>query len=248
MGILHSLRAIDNNPKQPKTQITPKELSAMEQYALSAGVAAVGYAKLPHRLVFRDKAVLFDNAIVLVMEMDKTKIEEAPGLRAGLAVHETYHYLGDAANRIARYLQKRGYGSHAGHPLNGLVLYPPLGQMAGLGWRGRHGLLITPQFGPRMRLAAVFTSIANLPFFEGENEHRWVEAHCQTCGQCVRKCPTQAILEQPVERENGLTMCTDSEKCFPYFGDTMGCSVCIKVCPFNRAGYDKVKQAFFKKA
>lgn len=240
-GILRSLRAIDRNPAQPKTRMPPGELSALEQYAYSLGVAAVGYVKLPHGLVFRDKAVLFDNAIVLVMEMDKDRIETAPAPPASEAVMETYHYLGDAANRIARHLQKSGYASHAGHPLNGLVLYPPLAQMAGLGWRGRHGLLITPQFGPRMRLAAVFTSISDLPFFEGENEHRWIEAFCGTCGQCIRRCPTEAILEQPVARDNGLVMCTDAERCFPFFFEHFGCSVCIKVCPFNRAGYDAIK-------
>lgn len=241
-GISRSLRAIDKNPVRPKTWISPEALSALEQYAHSLGVAAVGYTRLPHHLIFRDKAVLFDNAIVLVMEMDKDKIETAPAPRASEAVHETYHYLGDAANGIARYLQECGYASHAGHPLNGLVLYPPLAQMAGLGWRGRHGMLITPQFGPCMRLAAVFTSIENLPFFEGENEHRWIERFCHSCGQCIRKCPTQAILEHPVGRDNGLVMCTDAEKCFPYFVEHHGCSVCIKVCPFNRVGYDKIKE------
>jgi NAD-dependent dihydropyrimidine dehydrogenase PreA subunit len=245
-GILRSLREIAHNPAQPKTQIEPKDLAALEQYAQSLGVEAVGYARLPRHLIFQNKAVLYDNAIVLVMEMDKTKIEAAPGPKAGEAVHETYHYLGDAANRLAGYLRKRGYASHAGPPLNGLVLYPPLAQLAGLGWRGRHGMLITSQFGPRMRLAAVYSSIQNLPFFEGPNEHRWIEGYCATCGQCIRRCPTQAILEAPIERENGLVKCVEVDKCFPYFVETLGCSVCIKVCPFNRQGYDAIKARFLQ--
>jgi epoxyqueuosine reductase QueG len=243
-GIVRSLREVKKNPAQPKTQIAPEDLAALEAYAPKLDVAAVAYTKLPHHLVFQNKAVLFDNAIVLVMEMDKAKIETAPGPRASEAVHETYHYLGDAANQIAGWLRKHGYASHAGPPLNGLVLYPPLAQMAGLGWRGRHGMLITPQFGPRMRLAAVYTSIENLPLFEGPNEHAWIEAFCATCGQCIRRCPTQAILETPIERDNGLVGCVDVDKCFPYFVETFGCSVCIKVCPFNRVGYDQTKTRF----
>jgi epoxyqueuosine reductase QueG len=245
-GIQRSLREVTKNPVQPKTQITPGDLCALEQYTRSLDIAVVGYAKLPHHLVFRDKAVLFDNAIVLVMEMDKTKIETAPGPGASEAVHETYHFLGDASNQIARYLRKHGYASHAGPPLNGLVLYPPLAQMAGLGWRGRHGLLITPQFGPRMRLAAVFTSVKNLPFFEGPNEHQWIEEFCRSCGQCIRRCPTQAILETSIEREHGLVKCLDEGRCFPYFVETFGCSVCVKVCPFNRTGYHRIKRSFDK--
>jgi ferredoxin len=247
-GILRSIRAVEENPAHPKTAMPPEALSELEQHAASLGVAALGYTRLPHRLIFRDKAVLFDNAIVLVMEMDKEKIEAAPAPRAAETVHETYHYLGDAANHIARCLQEWGYGSHAGHPLNGLVLYPPLVQMAGLGWRGRHGMLITPQFGPRIRLAAVFTSIENLPFFEGDNAHRWIEAFCRSCGQCVRECPAGAILEQPVERDNGLVMCADAGRCFPYFAEHHGCSVCIKVCPFNRLGYERIERRFLSTA
>ena len=89
-----------------------------------------------------------------------------------------------------------------------------------------------------------FSSIENLPLFEGENGHHWIEEYCDTCGQCIRDCPNQAILEQPVDRENGLVMCTDSEKCFPYFLEHHGCSVCIKVCPFSRVGYDRVRASF----
>ena len=247
-GIARSLRAIDKNSTQPKTQISSDALSELEEYAYSLGVAAVGYAKLPADLVFQGKGVLFDNAVVLVMEMDGDRIDEAPGPKAGETVMETYHYLGDAANRIAHYLQKRGYGTHAGHPLMGLVLYPPLAQLAGLGWRGGHGMLITPQFGPCMRLAAVFTTIENLPFFEGENEHHWIEDFCQSCGQCVRQCPTHAILERPILRDGGLWTCCDTEKCFPFFLEHLGCSVCIKVCPFHRAGYRATEERFRDRA
>jgi epoxyqueuosine reductase QueG len=96
-----------------------------------------------------------------------------------------------------------------------------------------------------MRLAAVFTSIQDLPFFEAENEYRWIEGYCETCGRCRRSCPTGAILAEPIERDNGLMMCIDAEKCFPFFLDHHGCSVCIKVCPFSRAGYGKIKHRTF---
>jgi hypothetical protein len=55
----------------------------------------VGYDRLLHDLIFRDRAVLFDNAIVLVMEMDRDKVETASALRTGEAALETYHYLGE---------------------------------------------------------------------------------------------------------------------------------------------------------
>jgi epoxyqueuosine reductase len=126
---------------------------------------------------------LHENAIMLTMEMDKDRIDTSPSEQSFIEVHETYHHLGRAANRIAGWLRQRGYSAHAGHPLMGLALYPPLAQQAGLGWRGLHGLLITPRFGPRVRLAAVFTSIENLPFGQ-ENPHQWI-GNTATCASCA---------------------------------------------------------------
>jgi len=44
--------------------------------------------------------------------------------------------------------------------------------------------LITPKFGPRVRLAAVYTSIQNLPDSK-ENNHSWIEEYCKICGQDI---------------------------------------------------------------
>jgi epoxyqueuosine reductase QueG len=54
---------------------------------------------------------------------------------------------------------------------------------------------------------------------------------------CARECPPQAILEQPVKQDNGLISCTVNEKCFPYFMDNYGCSICIRVCPFQEQDF-----------
>ena len=169
-------------------------------------------------------------------------METSPSEQSFIEVHAVYHHLGRAANRLARWLRKRGYSAQAGHPLMGVALYPPLGQQAGLGWRGLHGLLITPRFGPRVRLAAVFTSIDNLPFSQ-ENPHGWIEEYCNACQLCAMECPPQAILEQPLENSNGLVTCTVNERCFPYFMETYGCPICIRVCPFQKGDYAALKRA-----
>jgi epoxyqueuosine reductase QueG len=122
-----------------------------------------------------------------------------------------------------------------------------MAQAAGLGWRGINGLVITPEFGPRVRLAAVFTEIENLPVYEG-NEHAWVLDFCEECRRCIRDCPPDAFYDEPIHHENGLVTVLDNAKCFPYFATYHGCSVCIKVCPFNQQGYDKIKKAYFDTA
>jgi epoxyqueuosine reductase len=239
-GIQKSLHTLDQNPTQPKTHMPAAEIAELEAFAHSVGIDDLGYAQVSETLVFRDKAVLHPNAIVLTMEMDKRRIDTSPSEQSFVAVHETYHHLGVASNKIAGWLRKRGYSAQAGHPLMGLALYPPLAQQAGLGWRGLHGLLITPRFGPRVRLAAVFTSIENLPLGH-ENEHQWIEEYCDRCRLCVKECPPQAILDQPRAHANGLVTCVVDQKCFPYFMDNYGCSICIRVCPFQRGEYAVLK-------
>ncbi|MFX0024718.1 MAG: 4Fe-4S binding protein, partial [Candidatus Hermodarchaeota archaeon] len=135
-------------------------------------------------------------------------------------------------------------GAHPVHPLGGAVLTPPLAKIAGLGWQGRHGMIITPKYGPRMRIATVFTSIENLPS-PIVNPHSWIENWCKKCGVCIIKCPTSAIKTVSIEQDNGLINHIENEKCFPYFVENHGCSVCIKECQFNKFGYDSLKIKHF---
>ena len=215
LGINRSLQTVDKNPAEARTQMPASELADLEKFAHSVGVDDMGYARLSETLVFQSKAVLHPNAIVLTMEMDKRCIDTSPSPESFVAVHETYHNLGDASNKIAEYLRKRGYSAHAGHPLGGLALYPPLAQQA----------------------------IENLPCDPDKaSEHQWIEDYCDLCRRCANECPPQAFLNQPLERDNGLIRCVETEKCFPYFFDHYGCSICIRVCPFQEHEYDKLRR------
>jgi len=243
INIRKSVHDLDRNPENGKKKIDPEILDELHSYARSVGADENGFCTVPQEWVFQDTAIRYTQAIVLVMEMDKARIDQAPNPDTAVMVHETYNALGQVSNKIARWLRDRGYAVHAGHPLGGMALYPPMAQAAGLGWRGINGLVITPEFGPRVRLAAIFTEIENLPVYEGD-EHAWVLDFCESCKRCIRDCPPDAFYDQPIQHENGLVIVLDNRKCFPYFAKYHGCSVCIKVCPFNQQGYDKIKEGF----
>ncbi len=242
-NISRSLTSIDQNPDTPTTTIPDDLLHEFEKHAKSLGISSVGYAKLPRKLIFRNKAVLHDNVIVLSMEMDKEKIELAPSLETSVMIMKTYDDLGKASNQLTEFLRGHRFSAQAGHPLGGLVLYPPLAELAGIGFHGKHGLLITPEHGPRVRLTAIYTNIENLPFAQ-ENPHEWIHSFCQKCGRCCRKCPAFAFYEEPIVQENGLLTHIKNEDCFPVFLEYHGCSVCIKECPFSRVDYNKLKRQF----
>lgn len=243
--IWFSFTSLTQNPTYPKKRIDPVFLSRLEKYARLLGVGNIGYCQVPREFIFKDKAVLYEHVIVLTMGMDKDKIELAPSEETALMVFKTYDELGVIANKVTSFLRFHGYAAQAGHPFGGLVLYPAMAELAGLGWHGLHGLTITPEFGPRVRIAAVFTSIENLPVSE-ETRHKWVEDFCyNACGRCARKCPPQAILKKPDIYNQKLLRHIDSSRCFPFFCENQGCSICIKECPFSRHDYNKIKESFF---
>jgi epoxyqueuosine reductase QueG len=244
LNIRKSIFDLERNPKKGKKQIDATTLDEMRGYAMSVGASEVGYASVPQEWVFKETAIRYTNAIVLTMEMSKSRMAKVPSPDTAVMVHETYNQLGQVSNKIADWLRARGYAAHAGHPLGGMALYPPMAQAAGLGWRGISGLLITPEFGPRVRLAAVFPEIENLPAYRGD-EHAWVLDFCESCKRCIRDCPPHAFYDAPIQHENGLVTVLDNAKCFPYFAKNHGCSVCIKVCPFNQQDYKKLKKRYY---
>jgi len=236
-----AVTSLPDNPTAPLTEASPEFLDELMDFARSVGVDIIGFTKLQREEIFQRKGILHEHAIVLAMEMDWDKIESVPSRPAMVMIMRTYNTLGVAANKITEFLREHGYSAQSGHPLGGMSLYTPLALRAGLGWVGRNGLLITPEFGPRVRIAAVYTSIENLPFAENNN-HSWISDYCSSCGLCIRKCPPEAIQEESITHDSGRVTFVTLERCFPYFTEYFGCSICIKVCPFNRQPYSELKR------
>ncbi|TET11326.1 MAG: [Fe-S]-binding protein [Candidatus Thorarchaeota archaeon] len=243
-----SVDSLSKNPSIPSTSASVEFLEQLKDFANSLGVGPFEFVKLPTDLIFQDFGVIYDNAIIIALEMSKEKIDKAPSQDTIDMVFGTYDELGIAANKIADFLREQGYAAQADHPLGGLVLFPPLAQKAGIGRVGKHGLLITPEFGPRVRLAAVYTSIQNLPFAD-TNYHDWIDEYCKICGICIKQCPPQAILEEAVTHDTGRITNITQQSCFEYFTQFYGCSICVKVCPFSNAGdtYERLKVVIEKR-
>ncbi|MFX0056621.1 MAG: hypothetical protein ACFFAX_07815 [Promethearchaeota archaeon] len=246
-NINKTVDTLPDNPAASSNGTSGDFIDTLKEFAYSQGVDIIHFTKLPRDLIFQEFGVLYDNAIILAMEMSQEKIDQAPSQATFKMVFDTYDDLGIAANRIAAFLREHGYAAQADHPLGGTVLYPPLAQRAGIGFVGKHGLLITPKFGSRVRLAAVYTSIQNLPDMK-ENNHNWIADYCKICGLCIKKCPAKAILEETIVRNTGINTDIVQRDCFEYFVVNYGCSVCIKVCPFSKGidAYERLKQVVEK--
>lgn len=116
------------------------------------------------------------------------------------------------------------------------VLERPLAENAGLGWVGKHTLLIHPDAGSWFFLGELFT---NIPLPISANT---VENQCGDCQACLQVCPTQAFPQPYV---------LDARRCISYltienkgpipeeFREVMGnrvfgCDDCQAICPWNK--------------
>jgi epoxyqueuosine reductase len=137
--------------------------------------------------------------------------------------------LNKAIYDLATLFKKEGYRSlplpAAGCPidqrfLTAIFSYKHAGELAGLGTIGKHSLLITPEYGPRVRLACLLTEA---PL---EGSPRKTKEYCIRCDACIRTCPANA-LNKP-EHEEPYSM--NKFACQAYRQMGMACSLCIKVC------------------
>ena len=219
-------------------------LAELEALAHALGITDIGYTKVDPDNIFDGFEILYDNAIMLTMEMKLDRMRSNPSLEATTEIHRTYAELGEAVNRIAGFLRARGFDCHASPAIGGDINTVPTAQDANLGHIGKHGILITPDHGPCVRLAAVFVDIDNLPIPE-THDHAWIPAFCDTCNQCVQACPGQAIHVDPHFDEAGRRVFIEREKCAPAFSD--GCSQCITSCPFTSGKYQRIHDVFVKR-
>ena len=116
------------------------------------------------------------------------------------------------------------------------VLERSLAQQAGLGWMGKHSLIINRQAGSFFFLGELFT---NLPLPVDPPVDK---SHCGRCTACMDKCPTQAIVAPyQVDARRCISYLTIENRgaiakhLRPLVGNRIfGCDDCQLVCPWNR--------------
>lgn len=114
------------------------------------------------------------------------------------------------------------------------VMEVEFAQQAGLGWRGKHTLLLSRQGSWRF-LGEIYCDLPLPP-------DPPVEAHCGSCAACIDACPTQAIVAPyQVDARRCISYLTIElpgaipEELRPLLGNRIyGCDDCQTCCPWNR--------------
>ncbi len=111
-------------------------------------------------------------------------------------------------------------------------------QRAGMGWVGKHTLLIHPKQGSWLLLGQIVTT---LPIEPGPATPSPMPDHCGTCTRCIDACPTQCITPYQLDASRCISYLTIEHRGpiepqhHKAMGDWIaGCDVCQEVCPHNQ--------------
>lgn len=231
---------------------TPEEAAAeIKRVARGFGADLVGITAFDERWMYVNKFSDLSLAekpqeisrettsiIVTAQSMDYELIRTVPSALSGAATGHGYSRDAMVVLSIAQYIRNLGYNAVAS--MNDTSLAVPLAIKAGLGEYGRHGLLITKEFGPRVRLGKIYT---DLPLAGDRAVRFGVKEFCEICRRCSDACPVSAIPdgEPTTARHNQSNIrgvrkwSVDGEKCFGYWtAQNSDCSICVRVCPYNK--------------
>ncbi|MGC2063701.1 MAG: 4Fe-4S double cluster binding domain-containing protein [Thermodesulfovibrionales bacterium] len=121
--------------------------------------------------------------------------------------------------------------------LLGGLSHKAVARMAGIGWQGKSLLIVSPEFGPRIRLATVLTDMPLTP----DNP---VKNRCGACTECTDACPAGAIRNATASgmyasREEALFFgrCVDKTLAFSKMPGISAriCGVCVRACPHGKS-------------
>jgi ferredoxin len=251
-GFQAAIRA--DTPVAP-TQVAVDDPSAMsaelKQVARLFGADLAGITDFDQRWLYASRVDVRDfstadhglpdgltSVVVLGHAMDQDLVQTYPSALAGAATGRAYSEEAAVVMQVAAYIRNLGY--HAVPSMNDTALVIPLALKAGLGEFARNQLVITPEFGPRVRFSKIFT---DLPLAHDRARPLGVKAVCDRCTRCAAACPVKALpfgapTDVPVNRSTirGVRKWSaDAEKCFSYWAKLASdCAICLRVCPFNR--------------
>ncbi|WP_170789276.1 4Fe-4S double cluster binding domain-containing protein [Ruegeria lacuscaerulensis] len=191
------------------------------------------------------------SVIVLGHKMDQELVATYPSALAGAATGREYSHEAAIVIQLAAYIRNLGYQAVPSMNDTGLVI--PYAIKAGLGEYARNQMVITPEFGPRLRFSKIFT---NLPLSHDAPRPLGVRAFCDICTECADACPAKALPYGPPEVSaaseasaiQGVRKWTsDAKACFQYWAKLQSdCAICMRVCPFNR-DFDKLTDRLWRK-
>jgi reductive dehalogenase len=186
--------------------------------------------------------------VAIAIPMDIELLARTPTPLGDAASALGYSHSAFVVSSLAVFI--RGLGYEAIPCVNDTAQSIPFAVDAGLGELSRLNKLVTPEFGPAVRLCKVFT---DMPMAYDKPIDFGLVEFCKGCKKCAEACPSRALSfdDEPSFKTKGpwnnpghKTWYEDSYKCFQYWQKSgSACGVCLASCP-----YTKVDQAWIHDA
>jgi reductive dehalogenase len=179
--------------------------------------------------------------VVIAIPMDLEVLSRVPTALGDAASALGYSHSAFVVSSLAEFI--RGLGYQAIPCVNDTAQSVPLAVDAGLGELGRLNKLVTPEFGPAVRLSKVFT---DLPMASDKPIDFGLVEFCKSCKKCAEACPSRALSfdQEPSFQTKGpwsnpghKAWFEDSYKCFQYWQrSNSACGICLVSCPYTKGG------------
>ncbi len=192
----------------------------------------------------------FSHAVVIGIKLSNAVLDQLdPKQPANFSLYGFHVYkvvspfLDTIALRLSQEIERNGYislpvpTSQFRNPGERIALFSHklAAHLAGLGWIGKNCLLITPEYGPRIRLVTVLTNCELASGFP-------MEGKCGDCKVCVDVCPVSAIKGTEFSKSEGIEKRLDVNICGNYRDGADSesrrgahvCALCLSRCPWGQ--------------
>ena len=252
--------AIENDTPVADQQVdlgpSNEEAAEIKRIARLFGADLVGITEIDerwhytHRPDMRDLSAVpntlptgLSHVIVMGHAMDFDLVETYPSALAGVSTGREYSHEAAICIQLAAYIRNLGFQAVAS--MNDTALVIPYAIKAGLGEYGRNQMVLTREYGPRVRFSKVFT---DMPLDSDEIRELGIASYCKSCTKCATACPPKALPfdgptpagDSPSTLRGVTKWSANCEACFGYWAKIKtDCAICMRVCPFNRK-YDRI--------
>ena len=212
---------------------SPEEWTrALTAYGEAADLEMVGATEMRPEYLMAGAEVSESRIVMIGVAHDYDEISTAPETRAGAEVLRQYGRAGAAAKAMAGWLRQQGWEARpVTGPFSGEIAMIPPAIDCGFGELGKHGSIISAEYGASFRLSAVLT---NAPFAPTPRRDLGVDDFCRSCRICEDACPPEALAPDKQLVRGEVKWYVDFDRCLPFFNAHQGCSICIAVCPWSR--------------
>ncbi len=218
----------------------------IEELLLKNGADLVGFFKLEKSPIESNEGLIYGVTIARKLSDAVLKtITTRPTISYFQHYRMTNTKLDLLSLDLISFLEKNGYeafpiAASQSDNSNGKDLYKGVFQhktgarLSGLGFIGKSGLLLTKEYGSKVRFATVLTNLPLSP------KREIIENACGNCNICVKACPGGAIsgivYKEGMAREDffDAEKCSSNMKTYKDVGRGAVCGICIKVCPYNK--------------